>query len=127
MLVPKNALVGARLSEHVPKFRKSCPTLYSGPCSGVRDSTVDQICFSKRPFHLQHVANLKESPEMKSSLFSTSTTMGVDFLKVVFCRFLCARPGVKNLFEGGKLFWGRSCEKNVRFLKQFNLYCGCVL
>jgi hypothetical protein len=34
---------------------------------------------TKRPFHLQHVANLKKPPAVMSSLFSASTAMGWTF------------------------------------------------
>jgi hypothetical protein len=53
-------------------------------CARSRDAPLrlpTKSASTKRPFHLQHVANLKKSPGMKSSLFSTSTTMGVEFAR----------------------------------------------
>jgi hypothetical protein len=52
-------------------------------CARSRDAPIRlpiKSAFTKRPFHLQHVANLKKSPGMMSS---TSTTIdGLDFLKM---------------------------------------------
>jgi hypothetical protein len=51
-------------------------------CTRSRDAPIrlpTKSASTKRPFHLQHVANLRKFPGIMSSLFSTSTTMGWTF------------------------------------------------
>jgi hypothetical protein len=83
---------GTRLPEHVPKFRKVAQR--STVALGVVREIADRRCAlsrapirlptksasTKRPFHLQHVVNLKKIPGIRFSIFHIHHD-GLDFLR----------------------------------------------